>query len=293
MAWNTEAYLSSLISVSDATASVYKRDISAFINWGREIDVFEPEDVSRRHIRHYLAWLQEKNYARRTIARKTSALRRYFRWAQQNGITSTDPCIEIQAALGEGRLPRVLKQQEIKVLLDSPRASVLDQDGPRRLRDDAVLELLYGSGLRVSELCALTLKSFDFEKNLVRVLGKGNKERLVPLSQKSVKAINAWISEGRSEFLTNGKSHEFLFVNLRGKPLTPRDLRRLIDRRALSPTNPHALRHTYATHLLDGGADLREVQELLGHADLGSTQIYTHVSKERLKRVHKDTHPRA
>ena len=293
MPWNTEAYLSSLISVSDATASVYKRDINAFINWGREIDVFEPEDVSRRHIRHYLAWLQEKNYARRTIARKTSALRRYFRWAQQNGITSTDPCIEIQAALGEGRLPRVLKQQEIKVLLDSPRASVLDQDGPRRLRDDAVLELLYGSGLRVSELCALTLKSFDFEKNLVRVLGKGNKERLVPLSQKSVKAINAWISEGRSEFLTNGKSHEFLFVNLRGKPLTPRDLRRLIDRRALSPTNPHAFRHTYATHLLDGGADLREVQELLGHADLGSTQIYTHVSKERLKRVHKDTHPRA
>ena len=293
MAWETESFLSSLISVSDATISVYRRDVNAFISWSIETDVHDPETVTRRHIRHYLAWLQEKNYARRTIARKTSALRRYFRWTQQTGITSADPCIEVQAALGDGRLPRVLKQEEIKVLLDSPRASVLDQDGPRRLRDDAVLELLYGSGLRVSELCSLTLKSFNFERNLVRVLGKGNKERLIPLSQKSVKAINAWISKGRPELLGKAQTHDFLFVNLRGKPLTPRDLRRLVDRRAPSPTNPHAFRHTYATHLLDGGADLREVQELLGHADLGSTQIYTHVSKDRLKKVHKETHPRA
>jgi|TARA_B100001996_G_scaffold381005_1_gene369575 site-specific recombinase XerD len=293
MSWETESFLASLISVSDATASVYRRDVNAFISWSKETDIFEPEDVTRRHLRYYLAWLQENNYARRTIARKTSALRRYFKWAQQSGVTSTDPCIEIQATLGEGRLPRVLKQQEIKVFLDSPRASIVDDDGPRRLRDDAVLELLYGSGLRVSELCSLTLKSFDFRKNLVRVLGKGEKERLVPLSEKSVTAINAWVSKGRSELLMGFQDHGFLFVNLRGKPLTPRDLRRLIDRRAPAPTNPHAFRHTYATHLLDGGADLREVQELLGHADLGSTQIYTHVSKERLKKVHKETHPRA
>jgi len=293
MAWEIDSFLSSLISVSESTASVYRRDVNAFTDWSVESGILKPEAVTRRHIRYYLAWLQERNYARRTIARKASALRRYFRWAQQAGIISADPCIEIQAALGDGRLPRVLKQQEIKVILDSPRASVIDQDGPRRLRDDAVLELLYGSGLRVSELCSLTLRSFDFKKNLVRVLGKGNKERLVPLSKKSAGAINAWISKGRAEFLGKSKSHDFLFVNLRGKPLTPRDLRRIVDLRAPSPTNPHAFRHTYATHLLDGGADLREVQELLGHADLGSTQIYTHVSKERLKKVHKETHPRA
>ncbi len=293
MAWEIDSFLTSLISVSDATSAVYKRDINAFMKWGKEEGLLGPEQITRRHLRYYLAWLQENSYARRTIARKASALRRYFKWAQRSGLIPTDPSIEIQATLGDGRLPRVLKKQEISTLLDSPRASVVDEVGPRRLRDDAVLELLYGSGLRVSELCALTLKSFDFEKNLVRVLGKGNKERLVPLSQKSVRAIKAWLSKGRSGLSKNPVRHDFLFANLRGKPITPRDVRRLIDRRAPAPTNPHAFRHTYATHLLDGGADLREVQELLGHADLGSTQIYTHVSKERLKKVHRETHPRA
>ncbi|MBG01008.1 MAG: tyrosine recombinase [Acidimicrobiaceae bacterium] len=293
MPWKINSFLKSLISVSDATTAVYKRDVNAFMKWSLENELHRPKDITRRHLRYYLAWLQENSYARRTIARKASALRRYFQWAQRTGVISTDPSIEIQATLGDGRLPRVLKKQEIKVLLDTPRASIVDETGPRRLRDDAVLELLYGSGLRVSELCSLTIKSFDFQRKLVRVLGKGNKERLVPLSQKSVRAIKAWLSEGRIELSQESKSNSSLFVNLRGNSLTPRDVRRIIDRRASAPTNPHAFRHTYATHLLDGGADLREVQELLGHADLSSTQIYTHVSKERLKKVHKETHPRA
>ena len=293
MSWEINSFLNSLVSVSDATSAVYKRDVNAFMKWSIEEELQKPKDVTRRHLRYYLSWLQENNYARRTIARKASALRRYFQWAQRTGLISTDPSIEIQATLGDGRLPRVLKQQEIKVLLDTPRASIIDETGPRRLRDDAVLELLYGSGLRVSELCSLTIKSFDFQRKLVRVLGKGNKERLVPLSQKSVRAIRAWLLEGRIELSQKSQKNTSMFVNLRGNPLTPRDVRRIIDRRASAPTNPHAFRHTYATHLLDGGADLREVQELLGHADLSSTQIYTHVSKERLKKVHKETHPRA
>ena len=293
MSWEINSFLNSLISVSDATSAVYKRDVNAFIKWSIGNDLHQPEDVTRRHLRYYLAWLQENSYARRTIARKASALRRYFQWAQRTGLIPTDPSIEIQATLGDGRLPRVLKKQEIEVILDTPRASIVDETGPRRLRDDAVLELLYGSGLRVSELCSLTIKSFDFRRKLVRVLGKGNKERLVPLSQKSVRAIKAWLSEGRVELSQKTQSNSSMFVNLRGNPLTPRDVRRIIDRRSSTPTNPHAFRHTYATHLLDGGADLREVQELLGHADLSSTQIYTHVSKERLKKVHKETHPRA
>ncbi|OUV00022.1 MAG: hypothetical protein CBC37_05535 [Acidimicrobiaceae bacterium TMED77] len=292
MLWKLDAYLEALTSVSESTIAVYKRDISSFIDWVSKNQINRPDDLNRRHLRLYLAWLQEEKYARKTIARKASSLRRYFKWAQKQGIVKLDPAIDLQTRLGKGRLPRVLKNEELVVLLDEPRAIIKDDDGPRKLRDDAVLELLYGSGLRVSELCNLQFSSFDFIQKLVRVVGKGNKERLIPLSEKSVIAINSWISHGRTEMLGAADDNDFVFLNLRGKPISPRDIRRLIDRRSLTPVNPHALRHTFATHLLDGGADLREVQELLGHADLSSTQIYTHVSKDRLRSVHKKTHPR-
>ena len=292
MLWKLDAYLEALTSVSKSTIAVYKRDISSFIDWVSKNQINRPDDLNRRHLRLYLAWLQEEKYARKTIARKASSLRRYFKWAQKQGIVKLDPAIDLQTRLGKGRLPRVLKNEELVVLLDEPRAMIKDDDGPRKLRDDAVLELLYGSGLRVSELCNLQFSSFDFIQKLVRVVGKGNKERLIPLSEKSVIAINSWISHGRTEMLGAADDNDFVFLNLRGKPISPRDIRRLIDRRSLTPVNPHALRHTFATHLLDGGADLREVQELLGHADLSSTQIYTHVSKDRLRSVHKKTHPR-
>ena len=292
MLWKLDAYLEALTSVSKSTLAVYKRDISSFIDWVSKNQIGRPDDLNRRHLRLYLAWLQEEKYARKTIARKASSLRRYFKWAQKQGIVKLDPAIDLQTRLGKGRLPRVLKNEELVVLLDEPRAMIKDDDGPRKLRDDAVLELLYGSGLRVSELCNLQFNSFDFIQKLVRVVGKGNKERLIPLSEKSVIAINSWISQGRTEMLGAADDNDFVFLNLRGRPISPRDIRRLIDRRSLTPVNPHALRHTFATHLLDGGADLREVQELLGHADLSSTQIYTHVSKDRLRSVHKKTHPR-
>ncbi|MBC84173.1 MAG: tyrosine recombinase [Acidimicrobiaceae bacterium] len=292
MLWKLDAYLEALTSVSKSTIAVYKRDISSFIDWVSKNQINRPDDLNRRHLRLYLAWLQEEKYARKTIARKASSLRRYFKWAQKQGIVKLDPAIDLQTRLGKGRLPRVLKNEELVVLLDEPRAIIKDDDGPRKLRDDAVLELLYGSGLRVSELCNLQFSSFDFIQKLVRVVGKGNKERLIPLSEKSVIAINSWISHGRTEMLGAADDNDFVFLNLRGRPISPRDIRRLIDRRSLTPVNPHALRHTFATHLLDGGADLREVQELLGHADLSSTQIYTHVSKDRLRSVHKKTHPR-
>jgi len=292
MLWKLDAYLEALTSVSKSTIAVYKRDISSFIDWVSKNQINRPDDLNRRHLRLYLAWLQEEKYARKTIARKASSLRRYFKWAQKQGIVKLDPAIDLQTRLGKGRLPRVLKNEELVVLLDEPREIIKDDDGPRKLRDDAVLELLYGSGLRVSELCNLQFSSFDFIQKLVRVVGKGNKERLIPLSEKSVIAINSWISHGRTKMLGAADDNDFVFLNLRGKPISPRDIRRLIDRRSLTPVNPHALRHTFATHLLDGGADLREVQELLGHADLSSTQIYTHVSKDRLRSVHKKTHPR-
>ncbi len=291
MRWELDSFADSLTSVSPATAAVYRRDISALVEWSTERGLEVPAQLTRRHLRSYLAWLAQHGYARRTSARKASSMRRYFRWAQREGIVETDPSTMLASAQGSGRLPRVLKSDEISDLLDKPRPAIGRDTEARRLRDDAVIELLYGSGLRVSELCGLVLGSVQADQQLLRVIGKGNKERLVPMSEPSVIALEAWIGRGRPELL--GEPTDAVFVNLRGRPLGPRDVRRLIDRRSSSPINPHALRHTYATHLLDGGADLRAVQELLGHADLGSTQIYTHVSKERLRRVLKQTHPRA
>lgn len=241
----------------------------------------------------YLASLTEDGYARRTVARKASSLRRYFRWAERQGLCASNPTAGLHVPKAEGRLPRVLRSDELTVLLDEPRPAIAEDDESRRFRDDAVLELLYGSGLRVSELCGLTPASIDLSRGLILVLGKGNKERLIPISKPAVSALRRWIETGRPDMSKDTGQQDPLFVNLAGRPLQPRDVRRLLDRRAPSPAHPHALRHTFATHLLDGGADLRSVQELLGHADLGSTQIYTHVSKERLRKVLEETHPRS
>ncbi|MEZ5141327.1 MAG: tyrosine-type recombinase/integrase [Acidimicrobiales bacterium] len=197
------------------------------------------------------------------------------------------------ALRGDGRLPRVLRDEEVTRLLDDPPRTPGDEDPCRRARDDAVLEILYGSGLRVGELCGLDLGAVDLSGRALRVWGKGDKQRLVPLSEPAATALATWLREGRSGLRRPDSPPDAVFLNARGRRLTPRDVRRIVDRRAASPTHPHALRHTFATHLLDGGADLRAVQELLGHSDLATTQHYTHVSKERLRSVLDATHPRA
>ncbi|MEY2569841.1 MAG: integrase/recombinase XerC, partial [Acidimicrobiaceae bacterium] len=230
--------------------------------------------------------------ARRTVARKASSLRRYFGWLRRTGVIAVDPTTRLSAPKGDARLPHVLRADELHVLLDEPSPDTVARGDPAlRLRDDAVLELLYGSGLRVSELCGLRCADIELDRRRVVVWGKGAKQRQVPLSAPSVEAVERWLAV-RAERV-GADAGEFLFVNSRGRPLTPRDVRRLLDRRSPTPTHPHALRHSFATHLLDGGADLRAVQELLGHADLATTQIYTHVSRERLRRVYDSSHPRA
>ena len=191
------------------------------------------------------------------------------------------------------RLPRVLGRAEVEVLLERPPARVEGDDPARRQRDDAVLELLYGSGLRVSELCRLDLADLDLGRRRVTVTGKGDKQRMVPLSEAAVESVRGWLGSGRAAMAGPETPPAAVFLNTRGRRATPRDVRRLLDRRSAHPTHPHALRHTFATHLLDGGADLRVVQELLGHASLQTTQVYTHVSKERLLQTHERTHPRA
>jgi len=291
VSWHEEAFVSSLGSASPHTVAAYRADVSAFVAWAQRSGLDGPEGVDRLLLRRYLAYLATRRYGRRTIARRAAALRRYFRWLRRTGVLAEDPSRGLTAPKGEGRLPHVLRAAELEVLLEP--AGAAEQTDPVGLRDGAVVELLYGSGLRVSELCGLRPDDVDLRSRQVVVWGKGSKQRQVPMSEPSAQAVAEWVQRGRAAMATPETPGDALFVNRRGRRLSPRDVRRILDRRAANPTHPHALRHTFATHLLDGGADLRAVQELLGHADLGTTQLYTHVSKERLRAVYDATHPRA
>jgi site-specific recombinase XerD len=270
--------------------AAYRSDLAAFVEWADRGGLTGPGAVDRLLLRRYLAYLATRGYGRRTIARRAAALRRYFRWLRRTDVLADDPSRGLSAPKGDGRLPHVLRGAELEVLLEGPSPA---GDEPVDLRDRAVLELLYGSGLRVSELCGLGPGDVDLRSQQLVAWGKGSKQRQVPISEPSAYAVAAWIERGRAHMATTESPGDALFLNRRGRRLSPRDVRRILDRRAASPTHPHALRHTYATHLLDGGADLRAVQELLGHADLATTQLYTHVSKERLRAVYEATHPRA
>ncbi|MEP6661975.1 MAG: tyrosine recombinase [Acidimicrobiales bacterium] len=289
MRWSRDEFARSLTAVSGATAEAYRSDLAAFVAWAERLGVDGPSGIDRLTLRRYLAYLSTRRYARRTIARKASTLRRYFAWLQRTGRIEHDPARSLSAPKGDARLPRVLRGDELEALLE-PR-SPMPELGDRR--DDAVLELLYGCGLRVSELCGLDVDDVDLAGRAVVVWGKGAKQRRAPLGEPATDAVNAWLAHARGAFVEGSQAGAALFINRRGHRLTPRDVRRILDRRASAPTHPHALRHTFATHLLDGGADLRAVQELLGHADVSTTQIYTHVSRERLRLVYDQAHPRA
>jgi site-specific recombinase XerD len=287
--WRAPEFVASLTASSPNTVAAYHSDLAGFIEWARRLDIDSPEKVDRLVLRRYVAYLSTRQFARRSVSRKVASLRRYFQWLRRSGYIQIDPATSLRAPTGEGRLPKVLSQRDISGLLDA--AETDDEPVWRRRRDDAVLELLYGSGVRVSELCGLDTDAIDLAGNAVSVWGKGSKERRVPLSQPAVQALAKWLPI-RADVLP-ADAGPALFGNERGHRLTPRDVRRIVDRRSPVPTHPHALRHSFATHLLDGGADLRAVQELLGHSDVTTTQRYTHVSKERLRVVYSQTHPRA
>jgi len=287
--WRIDDFVHALTSLSDNTVAAYRSDVQSFATWCARSDLLEPGVVKRATVRRYLAHLTTRQFARRSIARKTAAIRRYYRWLVASGLAQVDPTSGVSVPAGDGRLPRVLDQRELSGLLDAPADEA--EPGWRRRRDDAVLELLYGSGLRVGELCGLTVSSVSIADRIAHVWGKGSKERRVPISEPAAAALRGWIAIRHD--VVPSEAGDVLFGNERGKPLTPRDVRRIIDRRSPSPTHPHALRHTFATHLLDGGADLRAVQELLGHTDVATTQRYTHVSRERLSAAYREAHPRA
>ena len=287
-AWRIQQFGVSLTAASPHTVSAYLSDVNLFIEWVGRQSIVTPDVVTKDVVRQYIGFLTTMKTAKRTTGRKLAALRRYFGWLARNQQISVDPTIGVRTPSDTGRLPKVLTNEQLGALLHTDDT---DQPDWKIARDTAVIELLYGSGLRVSELCSLDIDSINVKQLAVSVMGKGGKERRVPVGEPSLVALKQWVAL-RSEVVTNA-STVALFVNSRGTRLGTRDVRRIIDARSLAPTHPHALRHTYATHLLDNGADLRAVQELLGHADVATTQRYTHVSKERLKSAYGTSHPRA
>ena len=287
--WQLDDFVATLTSSAANTVAAYRSDLVGFIQWADSVGIASPVEVDRLVLRRYVAWLTTEGRAKRSVARKVSSLRRYFTYLRRAGALELDPSVALRAPAGDSRLPRVLDHADVSTLLDGPTAE--DEPHWRRLRDDAVLEILYGSGVRVGELCGLDLDALDLVSGAASVWGKGSKQRRVPLSQPAVAALRAWIVIRRDVVAeTVGPA---LFGNERGARLTPRDVRRIVDRRSPRPTHPHALRHSFATHLLDGGADLRAVQELLGHADVATTQRYTHISNHRLREAYAEAHPRA
>jgi site-specific recombinase XerD len=291
--WLLDDWLISLTDLSKASTAAYQNGARLFVTWVQRSGVRSPDKVTRLVLRRYLAYLATRHYARQTVAQRASALRRYFLWLVRKGVIAADPTSGLSARTGATKLPRVLSRGEVEVLLDDPPLRGTQVPEAVRLRDDAVLELLYGSGLRVSELCGLGVGDVDLRSGWATVWGKGSKQRRAPISEHATIALRAWLAKGRACMARATSPGDALFFNVRGARLGPRDVRRLLDRRSPSPTYPHALRHSFATHMLDGGADLRVVQELLGHASVRTTQVYTHVSKERLLTVYESSHPRA
>ncbi len=304
--WQLEEFDRWLGARAPATRRAYRSDLDAFVEWSARGGCRAPGAVSRVLLRRYLAYLATRGYARASVARKAAALRAYFGWCRRRGLIAEDPSGRLTAPSATGRLPSVLSHGELAVLLDGGGEAGQPAPGrpppnPQRravaeafaLQDDAVVELLYAAGIRVAELCGLDRGGLDLDAGFVTVLGKGSKERRVPVHDRAVAVLRQWVHEGRPLVAGPQTPPQAVFLNRRGNRLGPRDVRRIVDRRSPVPTHPHALRHTMATHLLDGGADLRVVQEMLGHASLRTTQIYTHVSRERLVEIYSGTHPRA
>lgn len=286
--WMLDAFGTSLTSSADNTVTAYVSDVRQFAQWVARQRIESPSAVTKTQVRTYIGFLVTTKAAKRTVSRKLASLRKYFGWHVRHGRLSVDPTVGVRAPNDAGRLPKVLTADQLDALL-----TAADPDDPpwKVARDTAMIEMLYGSGLRVSELCSLNLASINAKRQFVTVMGKGSKERTVPVGEPAMAAVVAWVAL-RGE-VSGEHTDDALFVNSRGRRIGPRDVRRVLDSRSTSPTHPHALRHTFATHLLDNGADLRAVQELLGHSDVATTQRYTHVSKERLKAAYEVSHPRA
>ena len=277
---------------SPRTLEAYRRDVERLVEYARTKGALSPVDVTSRMLREFVYHLKDVGLSPSSIRRNISAVRTYFRFLLADGVLARDPSERLETPQRWRTLPDVLTVDEIERLLAAPTL-----DDPLAFRDRAMLELAYGAGLRVSEWITIGVRDVLLEDKLVRVFGKGSKERLVPIGRSAIGAVATYLRELRPR-LERGAGKGVLFLNARGEPLTRmgawKILRRYVERAGITKeVSPHTLRHSFATHLLEGGADLRAVQEMLGHADISTTQIYTHVDREYLRQVHRQYHPRA
>jgi integrase/recombinase XerC len=282
--------------LSANTVRAYVTDLTALADHAQRLGRDDPADLDLSVLRSWLAGLQTRGRARTTLARRATAARVFTRWLRRTGRATEDAGAMLASPKRHRALPPSLRDSEVRALLDATAAAAAEE-GPIGRRDVAILELLYATGIRVGELVVLDLDALDRERNLLRVMGKGRKERSVPFGAPAAKAVDAWLRDGRPELVTP-RSGPAMFLGARGGRVDPRTVRRMVHRRLAAvdgapDLGPHGLRHTTATHLLEGGADLRSVQELLGHASLATTQLYTHVSGERLRKAYRLAHPRA
>ncbi|HTI64843.1 MAG TPA: site-specific tyrosine recombinase XerD [Gemmatimonadaceae bacterium] len=276
---------------SPRTLEAYRRDVERLVDYARTKGAMSPIDVTSRMLREFIYHLKDVGLSPSSIRRNISAVRTYFRFLLADGVVARDPSERLETPQRWRTLPDVLTVGEIERLLAAPTL-----DDPLVFRDRAMLELAYGAGLRVSEWITIGVRDIMLEDRLVRVFGKGAKERLVPIGRSAIAAVATYLRESRAR-LERGAGKGVLFLNARGEPLSRmgawKILRRYVERAGITKdVSPHTLRHSFATHLLEGGADLRAVQEMLGHADISTTQIYTHVDREYLRQVHRQYHPR-
>jgi len=276
---------------ADRTREAYRRDVARLAAWATSRSLNAPGELQAGHLRDFVYHLKDLGLSPSSIRRNVAGLRTWFSFLVTEGVLTTDPSDRLELPKRWRTLPEVLTAPEVEALLRTP-----SQDEPLYYRDRAMLELAYGAGLRVSEWIGLAVKDLRLDESLVRVLGKGGKERLVPFGRSALSALAIYLRELRPR-LERGQGRGILFLNARGQPLSRMGAWKILRKHVRGagitrPVSPHTLRHSFATHLLEGGADLRAVQEMLGHADVSTTQVYTHVDREYLRSVHKQYHPR-
>lgn len=272
----------------------YERDLKSYTKFLKNTEKLTSlNEVNRTQIIHFLSFLKDQGKSSKTMARHVASIRAFHQFLLRERAVDHDPSVHIESPQMERSLPKVLNMQEVETLLDSPKAN--DHFG---IRDKAMLELLYATGIRVSELIGLNMGDVHITMGFIRCVGKGNKERIIPIGKAATTALTHYIQEGRKHFVSKKHQDDSFFLNHHGRRLTRQGFWKILKRLAAEAgiekeLTPHTLRHSFATHLLENGADLRAVQEMLGHADISTTQIYTHVTKTRLKDVYSQFHPRA
>ena len=290
-----EEHLIHVRNLADNSSVGYVSDLKSFLAHIEKLGISEFSELKLTHIRSWLANLQSTGATRATLARRIVSMRAFTYWAASQGWISEDIGAQLAIPKPHKTLPDVLNLAQTETVLAAIAAKAGEDPTPLNIRDLAMIEVLYASGIRVSELCGLNFVDFDTSRNTLQVIGKGNKQRVVPIGIPAVKALENWLKVGRPE-MANKDSENAIFIGSRGKRIDQRTVREVVyDAMAAigSHMSPHGLRHTAATHLLEGGADLRTVQEILGHASLATTQIYTHVSPKRLQTAYQQAHPRA